>query len=195
MRFVRFALEVAVMVPAVRLPTDDDARYELTILASVTVRFVVVAFVVVAFKNVCPPVHVFTFVRLSEATTAPDAGEMVSVPSTFDTDVTAPEPAQLPSGSWKHPPESRIPLAKVEVAVPVWLMAATLIPPAKVEVALEVAVRTPVVRLPMVVEEKLARVEDAESALMAFGKITFEGNDSVQVRSEERSWAPADEVI
>ena len=52
-------------------------------------------------------------------------------------DRDAPLPAQLPSAILKHPPVKVIPLAKVEVAVPVWLMAKTLSPPANVEVAVE----------------------------------------------------------
>jgi len=99
--------------------------------------------------------HVFAFERLSDAMTAPLVGEIVRVPSAFDTEVTAPEPAQLPSGSWKHPPARRIPFAKVEVAVPVWLSAATSIPPANVEVAVEVDVIVPNVPDPEVSDEKI----------------------------------------
>jgi hypothetical protein len=68
-------------------------------------------------------------------------------------------------------------------------------PPAKVEVAVEVEVMTPVVREPMVVEEKLASDEEALLAEMALGKTTFDGNESVQVLFVERSWAPALDVI
>mgnify|MGYP003342589807 CR=1 FL=1 len=66
-------------------------------------------------------------------------GEIVSVESPAVTEVTAFAPAHDPSGSSKHPAERRIPFAKVEVAVPVWLIARTSRPPAKVEVAVEVA--------------------------------------------------------
>lgn len=62
-----------------------------------------------------------------------------------------------------------------------------VIPPAKVEVAVEVAVITPVVRLPIVVEAKLARVDEALTALMAFGKITFDGKERVQVLLADKS--------
>ena len=40
--------------------------------------------------NCCRPDHVFAFERLSEATTAPEVGEMVRVESTFDTEETDP---------------------------------------------------------------------------------------------------------
>ena len=69
------------------------------------------------------------------------------------------------------------------------------IPPAIVEVAVDVAVIVPAVKLPIVVEEKLARVEEAESDEMEFGKMTFDGKESVQVLSADKSWAEADEVI
>ena len=55
-----------------------------------------------AFPNRWSPVHTFVFVRLSEATTAPVVGEMVSVPSAFETLETAPPP----------PPIQVLPIAK-----------------------------------------------------------------------------------
>ena len=52
---------------------------------------------------------------LSEAMTAPELGEMVREESEFETEETA--PTHSPVVSLKHPPESWMPLAKVEVAV------------------------------------------------------------------------------
>jgi len=50
------------------------------------------AFVIEAEGNVCVAVHVFACPRLSEATTLPVVGEMVSVLSEFETELTAPDP-------------------------------------------------------------------------------------------------------
>ena len=62
----------------------------------------------------------FALPRLSPATTAPVVGEMVSVPLALAvTEVTPPPPTQVPSTPRKHPPESEIPFAKVEVAAAV----------------------------------------------------------------------------
>ena len=52
---------------------------------------------------------------LREETTDPVVGEMVKEPSELETEVTPPE-TQDPRISLKHPPESWMPLAKVEVA-------------------------------------------------------------------------------
>lgn len=51
-----------------------------------------------AYVKVCLPVHVFGLARLREATTAPVVGLIVSVPSAFVTDDTAPlpEPQAVP---------------------------------------------------------------------------------------------------
>ena len=93
-------------VHAVRL-----APYKLVVEAVVAKRLVVVALtktvevakklVEVALPNIWPPVHVFAWPRASEATTAPVVGEMVSVPSEFETElmfevvvaITFPEPS------------------------------------------------------------------------------------------------------
>ena len=48
-------------------------------------------------------------------------------------------------------------------------------------------VRVPTVRLPMVVDAKLASVDEAEIEEMAFGKMTLLGNESVHVLSADRS--------
>lgn len=79
---------------------------ELTVTLDVANRFVEVAFICTVlvekkfvddeFPNICPPVHVFACPRASEATTEPVVGEMVSVPSEFETDDTAPPP-EIPS--------------------------------------------------------------------------------------------------
>ena len=77
--------------------------------------------VVEARENCWRAVHEFALARLSEATTAPVVGEIVNVPSAFETDVTAPLPRQLPLIE-KQPPAISMPRANVEVAdVPVTL--------------------------------------------------------------------------
>ena len=69
-----------------------------------------------------PPVYVWravqvlAFPRLSEATTAPVVGEIVSVPSELETDET-PVATQLPLYV-RHPVVRLIPLANVDVPAP-----------------------------------------------------------------------------
>ncbi len=56
--------------------------------------------------------------RLREATTAPELGEIVSVPSTLETELTVVPPMLIqPPLMAKHPPERSMPPAKVEVAL------------------------------------------------------------------------------
>ena len=62
----------------------------------------------------------FALLRLREATTVPVVGEMVRVPSAFDTDDTAPPPppTHVPLTA-KQPAVMLKPLAEVVVAAPV----------------------------------------------------------------------------
>ena len=46
--------------------------------------------------KVCSPVQVFAWARFSEAITDPVGGETTSVPSLFDTELTAPPPPERP---------------------------------------------------------------------------------------------------
>ena len=135
----------------------------------------------VAFTNVCPPVHEFALVRLSEATTAPTFGEMVRVPSALVTDET-PVTTHVPL--YERQPVDRLsPPPKELVAVPVVLIPFVLerprveIPPAKVEVAVEVEVTLPVVRDPVVTFEKMPETErsiEAKSEVeVAFVVVAF----------------------
>ena len=104
-------MEVAVTVPARRLP-----MVEVDIVALMANRLVEVAEVEVDRLKVCPPVQVLALVRLREAITAPVVGEMVRVPSEFETDET-PAVRQVPLIA-KHPVVALMPLANVEVPVP-----------------------------------------------------------------------------
>ena len=83
-------------------------------------RLVEVAEVEVDRLKVCPPVQVLALARFKEATTFPVVGEMVKVPSEFETDET-PETRQAPLIA-KHPVVALIPLAKVLVPDPCTLM-------------------------------------------------------------------------
>ena len=79
----------------------------------------------------------FPFAKLRDAITEPVVGEIVRVPSEFETEFTAPPdpPTQVPLTA-KHPEERLIPFAKVELAVDeVTLRAVVCTPAAKVEVA------------------------------------------------------------
>ena len=51
----------------------------------------------------------------------------------------------------------------------------------------DVAVSEPIVRLPIVVEAKLASVEEADVEKMALGKMAFDENERVHVLSDDRS--------
>src|SRR3989338_767510 len=104
-------VEVAVTVPARRLP-----MVEVDIVALMANRLVEVSEVEVDRLKVCPPVQVLALVRLREAITAPVVGEMVRVPSEFETDET-PAVRQVPLIA-KHPVVALMPLANVEVPVP-----------------------------------------------------------------------------
>lgn len=82
--------------------------------------------------KVCPPVQVLMFPRLSEATTAPVVGEIVRVPSEFETE-PIPVTRQVPLMA-KHPVLALIPLAKVDVPVPptliipdVWMLPSVVV--------------------------------------------------------------------
>lgn len=55
---------------------------------TVTEGFTNSAFVIEALGNVCVAVQVFAWPNASEATALPDVGEIVNVPSLFDTVVT-----------------------------------------------------------------------------------------------------------
>ena len=108
--------------------------------------------------KVCVPVQEFALVRLSEATTAPTFGEMVSVPSAFVTDET-PVVRQVPL--YERQPVAKLsPPPKDEVAVPVVLMPfvderpRVLTPPANVEVAVDVEASEPAVSLPTEDEQR-----------------------------------------
>ena len=108
-------MEVAVTVPARRLP-----MVEVDIVALMANRLVEVAEGEVDRLKVCPPVQVLMFPRLRDATTAPVVGEMVRVPSEFETEPT-PVVRQDPFMA-KHPVVALMPLANVEVPVPLTLM-------------------------------------------------------------------------
>ena len=58
--------------------------------------------VVVESPKICPPVQVFAFARLSDTTTLPVVGEIMSVPSEFVTELTEP----LPDPQGKPAPET-----------------------------------------------------------------------------------------
>jgi len=75
-------------------------------------------------SSVCTPVHVFALPKLSDATTAPVVGEIVSVLSLFETELTAADPVQEP-----HVGAASSPLSRHWPDVPV---------PAKIASALEV---------------------------------------------------------
>ena len=120
-------MEVAVTVPARRLP-----MVEVDIVALMANRLVEVAEVEVDRLKVCPPVQVLMFPRLRDATTAPVVGEMVRVPSEFETDET-PAVRQVPLIA-KHPVVALMPLANVEVPVPptftmplVWMLPSVVV--------------------------------------------------------------------
>ena len=120
-------MEVAVTVPARRLP-----MVEVDIVALMANRLVEVAEVEVDRLKVCPPVQVLALVRLREAITAPVVGEMVRVPSEFETDET-PAVRQVPFMA-KHPVVALMPLANVEVPVPptftmplVWMLPSVVV--------------------------------------------------------------------
>ena len=162
--------EVAVRVPTIKFPAVVEARYA-RFAYSVPVE---VALVALRFVKVCVPVQEFAFVRLSEATTAPTFGEIVSVPSalvTLETPVTRHVPlyARQPVARLSPPP-------KDEVAEPVVLMPlvlerpSVLMPPAKVEVAVEVDVTEPVVREPVVTEPEVRVEKTPEIDLKMFAK-------------------------
>jgi hypothetical protein len=57
--------------------------------------------------NVCAPVQVFAWPSAREATTAPVVGEIVTVPSLFDTDDTVAPPAHEPHTGAAFDPDSR----------------------------------------------------------------------------------------
>jgi len=176
------AEEVAVRDPTVAEPPVREEKMPETARKMFANREVEVALVAVALVNVCPPVQVLAFARLSEATASPDVGEMVSVPSEFDIEVTVPEapasephctfpfasvssteaPLQLRSVEMVTPCESTRRPASVEVAEV--SKARVAIPPANVEVAVEVAVMTPVVREPIEVEERVESTARKEVA-------------------------------
>ena len=120
-------MEVAVTVTARRLP-----MVEVDMVALMAKRLVEVAEVEVDRLKVCPPVQVLALVRLREAITAPVVGEMVRVPSEFETDET-PAVRQVPLIA-KHPVVALMPLANVEVPVPptftmplVWMLPSVVV--------------------------------------------------------------------
>jgi len=108
-------VEVAVMVPARRLPMVEVDR-----TPTWAKRYVDVAWVEVERLNVWPPVQVLGLARFKEATTFPVVGETVRVPSEFATEPT-PVTRQEPLIA-KHPVVALMPFAKVEVPVPPTLM-------------------------------------------------------------------------
>ena len=68
--------------------------------------------------KICRPVHVFTFARLRDATTAPVVGEIVRVPSALDTEDTAPPPPPTQTPFTAKQPLVRLkPTFEEEVAV------------------------------------------------------------------------------
>jgi len=98
-----------------------------------------------ARANCWSAVQVLALFRLSDATTAPLVGEMVSVPSALVTEVTPPCPRHEPDASRKQPPVSWMPFAKVDVAeVLKTSRAATRRPLEKVEVPAAETLRLPV---------------------------------------------------
>ena len=83
-------VEVEVIVPVKIFPMVEVER-----TAVWAKNEVEVAEVEVERLNVWPPIQVLAFPRFKEATTAPVVGEIVRVPSEFETDETAPWHAPL----------------------------------------------------------------------------------------------------
>ena len=103
---VRFTFCKFVMVDEAPVAMKEFVMAKAEVVALVLVAFTVTRFVIVdvelftripAFR-VWSAVQVFAFPRFKEATTFPVVGEMVNVPSAFETEVTAPERLrQVPS--------------------------------------------------------------------------------------------------
>ena len=88
------------------------------VVAEVEVAFTIVRLVIVdeAALITCPAVHVLAWARFKDATTAPVVGEMVSVPSLLETEVTDPEVLRHVPFTAKQPAERLMPFAKVDDA-------------------------------------------------------------------------------
>ena len=135
-----------VMVPSFEIP--DTAR--LVVVALLDVELMIERLVSVLLAeltnpafNVCTAVHVFAFPKLSDATTLPVVGEMVSVLSELVTELTLPLVMQVLFIA-THPPVRLMPFANVDDAEAlVTFKRFAAIPPVNVDVAVVVAIIYP----------------------------------------------------
>ena len=112
-----------VMVDEATSATKEPLIARAVVVAAVEVEFTVTRLVMVevefatrsAALMVCWAVQVLALPRFKEATTAPVVGEIVKVPSEFETEDT-PVTRQAPSMA-KQPSESVMPFEKVEEAL------------------------------------------------------------------------------